>query len=71
MTRHYTEQSKDYVCDASCLVNLVGKDRNEAKEGLKHKVDEIFQDLELQTECKTKKYYIGKTFININSRLQH
>ena len=43
MTRHYTEQSKDYVCDASCLVNLlVGKDRNEAKEGLKNKVDEIF-----------------------------
>ena len=72
MTRHYTEQSKDYVCDASCLVNLLaGKDRNEAKEGLKHKVDDIFQDLELQTEHKIKKYYIGKTFININSRLQH
>ena len=64
--------SKNYVCDASCLVNLVGKDSNEAKEILKHKVDEIFQDLELQTDRKIKKYYIGKTFIkrrrNPNSR---
>ena len=56
MTRHYTEQFKDYACDTSCLVNLlVGKDRNEAKEGLKNEVDEIFQDLELQTEYKIKK----------------
>ena len=60
--------SKNYVCDASCLVNLVGKDRNEAKEGLKHKVDEIFRDLELQTERKVKKYYIGKTFIKQRRR---
>ena len=55
--------SKNYVCDTSCLVNLVGKDSNEAKKKLKKKVDEIFQDLELQTEHKIKKYYIGKTFI--------
>ena len=55
--------SKNYVCDASCLVNLVGKDSNKAKEELKQKLDELFQDLELQTERRVKKYYIGKTFI--------
>ena len=64
--------SKNYVCDASCLVNLVGKDSKKAKEELKDKLDELFQDLELQTERRVKKYYIGKTFIkrrrNPNSR---
>ena len=64
--------SKNYVCDASCLVNLVGKDSNEAKEGLINKMDELFQEFELQTERRVKKYYIGKTFIkhrrNPNSR---
>ena len=64
--------SKNYVCDASCLVNLVGKESNEAKDCLKNKVVDIFQDLELQTGRKVKKYYIGKTFIkrrrNPNSR---
>ena len=60
--------SKNYVCDASCLVNLVGKDRNKAKEELRHKLDELFQDLELQTERRIKKYYIGKTFIKQRRR---
>ena len=55
--------SKNYVCDASCLVNLVGKDSNKAKEELRQKLDELFRDLELQTERRVKKYYIGKTFI--------
>ena len=60
--------SKNYVCDASCLVNLVGKDTNEAKEGLINKMDELFQELELQTEGRVKKYYIGKTFIKPRRR---
>ena len=60
--------SKNYVCDASCLVNLVGKDSNEAKEGLINKIDELFQDLELQTERRVMKYYIGKTFIKQRKR---
>ena len=60
--------SKSYVCDTSCLVNLVGKDSNEAEEELKRKVDEIFQNLELQTERKVNNFYIGKTFIEQRRR---
>ena len=37
------KRSKNYVCDASCLVNLVGKDRNEAKEKLKKKLMYFFK----------------------------
>ena len=65
---HLHRGSKNYVCDASCLVDLVGKDSKKAKEELKHKLDELFQDLELQTERRVKKYYIGKTFIKQRRR---
>ena len=54
---------KNYVCDASCLVGLEGIDVIAAKDELLSQLSKIFDEIELQTDCKVKKFYIGKAII--------
>lgn len=54
---------KNYVCDASCLVGLEGIDVIAAKDELLTQLTNIFEEIELQTDCKVKKFYIGKAIV--------
>ena len=54
---------KNYVCDASCLVGLEGIDVIAAKDELLTQLTNIFKEIEVQTDCKVKKFYIGKAIV--------
>ena len=53
-----------YVCDAECLVHITHEDiLHTAEEKLVKKVEDMFNDLQIQKDATVDKFYIGKTFV--------
>ena len=58
-----------YVCDRGYLVDITQLDTLEkAEDKLVENIENIFQDLQTQTEKKITKFYIGKTFVQANQK---
>ena len=54
---------KNYVCDASCLVDLHKTNADEVVQLLAEKLEDNIRELEIAREGQVTKIYIGKTFI--------
>lgn len=61
----------NYVCDPGCLVELTEDYKLEkAEKKIIKKIDDIFKRMKLRTKRKVKRFYIGKTHVEKNKRLQ-